>query len=209
MSGDEPTTAEAIGEWIERHTRQADIFGHVANASNQHRLQHGCDVYPTADGPLLGVLAASTGAERVLELGCGLGYSALWLAHGGGSGTTVETIERDGDHAELARRNFAAEGYGRQITVVHGESATILPTMSGPFDLIFYDGDIGGCLLDLENFSSLIRPGGTLVSANLFLGQYDPAMPGLEQAAEYRERLLKDPWMTVFLPNGKALSVRR
>jgi predicted O-methyltransferase YrrM len=44
------------------------------------------------NGPLLGVLAAATGAERILELGTGLGYSALWLAE---DGAHVDTIEQD------------------------------------------------------------------------------------------------------------------
>jgi len=50
--------------------------------------------------PILAVLAATIRAERILEVGCGLGYSALCLAHG--SGALVETIDRDPEHVRLA-----------------------------------------------------------------------------------------------------------
>ena len=51
--------------------------------------------------------------------------------------------------------------------------------------------------------------GGTLITSNLFLGVYVPDAPWLADAAEYRRRILDEPWLrTVFMPDGKALSVR-
>lgn len=207
----EPATPEAVREWIEQQTRKADRFRHVAEASDQHRAHHGCTVYPSSDGSLLGVLAAASRAGRVLEVGCGLGYSALWLAYGAGAGGSVETIERDRDHAELARRHFAAEGMGECIKVHIGRAAAILPTLRDAYDLIYFDGEPAESLADLEHFVRLLRPGGLLISANLFLGQYDPTIPGLEQTAEYRVRILNsEQWLTAYCADGdKALSIRR
>src|SRR5437762_11795247 len=79
----EPTTADAVAQWIEQNTRSSDRFGYVAASYEQHRLDHGCfDVYPYPNCPLLGTLAASSPARRLLEVGCGLGYGGLWLAYG-------------------------------------------------------------------------------------------------------------------------------
>jgi predicted O-methyltransferase YrrM len=59
-----------------------DPFAALREATLAHRAQHDCAAYPYDNGALLGTLAASANARRVLELGTALGYTALWFAHG-------------------------------------------------------------------------------------------------------------------------------
>ena len=208
----EPTSGEAVSRWIQEETASRDRFARVYNASEVHRERHGpgCTVYPTSSGPLLGVLAAATRAKRILEIGCGLGYSALWLAYGSSPDGIVETIEQDPDHAMLAGQNIAQEDYERRVVIREGRGARVLPQLTGFYDLIFCDADIGEYLEDLNHFFRLLRPGGLLVSSNLFLGQYAPELPGLDQSAIYRLRLLDDErLLTSYVPGGLALSVLR
>lgn len=202
----EPTSPEGIVSWVDTVTEETDRFAHVRVASDEHRDEHGCDVHPTRSGPLLGVLVAARGAGRVLEVGTGLGYSALWLASGGAH---VTTIERDPEHARLAREVVGAEGYGDRIEVVGGEARDALDDLLEPYDACFFDAEPAVALVCLPHFVRLMEPGALLISANLFLGRHDPEMPGLDQAAGYRERLLEDPrFLTAFVPSGLALSVR-
>jgi predicted O-methyltransferase YrrM len=205
----EPTTTRAMLRWIEGHTQPLDRFHHVKEASNRHRRRHGCDVYPS-DGPTLSVLAAASRARRLLEVGCGLGYSALWLAYGAGKNALVETIEHESEHAELARRHFRAEGIASRVKVHEGRAISVLPGLRGSYGLIYFDGDPAESLADLKHFERLLQPGGLLISANLFLGVYDTHIPGLEKTARYRERILNaEKWLTAYLPDGLALSIRR
>jgi len=206
----EPKSAEAVIEWIAKHTQSSDRFAYVAEKYESHRDQHGCfDVYPFPNGPLLGTLAAASGARRLLEVGCGLGYSGLWLAYGTGPQGILETIERDEEHAKIARDHFKAEGLDDRIKILLGLGANILPALQGTYDLIYFDTDPAESLIDLEQFERLLRPGGLLMSANLFLGQYAPDLPGLDKTAEYRLRILdSDRWLTAYLPDGTALSIR-
>jgi predicted O-methyltransferase YrrM len=212
-SSGEPTNQQEAVNWVERATRAADRFHQVWEASHRHRAEHrgACTVYPSNDGPLLGTLAAASGAKRILEVGCGLGYSALWLAHGAGAEARVETIEADPSHAAIAEGNFAGEGLAGQIAILGGRAAAVLRGLKGPYDLIYFDGDPAEAIDDLDQFERLIRPGGFLISANLFLGAFDPNIPGLEKTAEYRKRITSgDRWMTAWLSTGgKAFSVRR
>ena len=207
----EPKTAEAVQTWIEKHTRSSDRFAYVAAKYEPHRAQHGCyDVYPYPNGPLLGTLTATAKPRRLLEVGCGLGYSGLWLAHGAGPESVLETIERDEEHARIAREHFRSEEVGDHIRVLVGLGATVLPTLQGPYDLIYFDTDPAESLMTLEQSDRLLRHGGLLISANLFLGQYAPDLPGLEQTAEYRLRILDaNRWLTAYLPDGTAISIRR
>jgi predicted O-methyltransferase YrrM len=207
----EPTTAAAVEQWLERHTQASDRFCHVAETYERHRSQHGCiDVYPFSNGPLLGALAATSHARKLLEVGCGLGYSALWLAHGAGPDGIVETIERDEQHAEIAEGHFKTEGLGDRIKVLRGTGAAVLAGLQGAYDLIYFDTDPAESLGALPHFERLLKPGALLVSTNLFLGQHAPNLPGLEKAAEYRERILDGRrWLTAYLSDGTALSIRR
>jgi predicted O-methyltransferase YrrM len=206
----EPTTTRAMLKWIDERTRRLDRFHYVKEASNRHRRKHGCDVYPSNDGPTLGVLAAASRARRVLEVGCGLGYSALWLAYGGRKNALVETIEHESQHAELARGHFRAEGLADRVKVHEGRAISVLPSLQGPYDLIYFDGDPAESLADLKHFERLLQPGGLLISANLFLGVYDTHIPGLDKTARFRVRILnRGKWLTAYLPDGLALSIRR
>jgi predicted O-methyltransferase YrrM len=206
----EPTSPETAAAWIDTAQRERDPFESVRRASHEHREKHGpgCSVYPTSSGPLLDVLAATIRAERILEVGCGLGYSALSLAHG--SEALVETIERDAEHVRLAELEIARAGYGERIRVIFGRAADILPELSGPYDMIFSDADPEEMPIALDHFLRVLRPGGLLVSANLFLAQFVPDLPGIEQMAQYRQRILDDErLLTAIVPGGLALSCLR
>ena len=207
----EPTSAEAVKEWVEQHTQTSDRFGHIAKLYDRHRSEHGCyDVYPFPNGSLLGALAASAQPRRLLEVGCGLGYSGLWLAYGAGPGSLLETIEADERHAQIAQSHFTAEGLGERIKVLDGRASSVLPGLKDAYDLIYFDTDPAESLPGLDYFERLLKPGGILISANLFLGQFAPDLPGLDQTAEYRLRILdSDKWLSAYLLDGTALSIRR
>jgi predicted O-methyltransferase YrrM len=202
----EPASGAEVAAWIADATGRRDPYDDVRRASHAHRLEHGygCTVYPTSSGPLLGVLATAVGARRVLEVGTGLGYSALCLAVGGAA---VETIERDPSHADLARANFAAKGVTVDVAV--GAAIDAVRARTGPYDLVFCDADPIGYADLLDEFLRLLRPGGLLVSANLFLAQFAEDIRGLDELARYRELILDDERLrTAFVPGGMALSLR-
>ena len=140
---DEPKSPEQVQQWVEKHTREHDRFAHVAAKYDGHRATHGCyDVYPYPNGSLLGTLAATHRARRILEVGCGLGYSALWLAYGMApdlellSNPLSETLSTPPsiDH-------FKAEGLGEGIKVFAGLGAEVLPTLTNTYDLGYFDTD--------------------------------------------------------------------
>ena len=112
-----------------------DPFAHVYTASNEHREAHGpdCGVYPSEPVKmrLLAGITRAAGATRILEIGCGLGYSALWLAEAAGPDGLVETIDRFPEHTDLARRYVEEAGLGPRVRVLTGEGADILRALAG------------------------------------------------------------------------------
>src|SRR5262245_44233167 len=145
--------------------KSPDPFGEVRAQTLRHRAQHGCGAYPFADGSVLGVIAAAVAAKRVLELGCALGYTALWFAHGA-KGATIDTIEFDPAHVRLARENFAAFGVANRVSMHQGDFAEVLPTLAPGYDLAFFDG-FAPTPDYLRTFQKLVRPRGVLISSNL------------------------------------------
>jgi predicted O-methyltransferase YrrM len=142
-----------------------DPFAQVRRETLRHRTQHDCGTYPFEDGAILGVIAAAVAPERVLELGCALGYTALWFAHGAKE-AKIDTIERDAEHVRLARENFSAFGVADRVTVHQGDFAGVLPKLAAGYDLAFFDG-FSPTPDYLRAFQRLVRRGGVLISSNL------------------------------------------
>ena len=143
----------------------ADPFAKIRTATDAHRAKHHCSAYPYDNGPLLAALAGTANARRILELGTALGYTALSFASGAPD-ATVDTIERDPDHAQLARDNIAAAAMDHRITVHEGDFVSVLPTLDPGYDVAFFDGGTPVNALH-KSLRGLLRTGGTLITANL------------------------------------------
>src|SRR5262249_14841646 len=129
------------------------------------RAKHGCGAWPHSNGALLSALAAAADAERILELGTALGYTALSFARGAPR-AVVDTIERDAEHVRLARAHIAAGGMDGRVLVHHGDFGEIIPGLKPGYALAFFDGHTPVPKLHAE-LHRLLRPRGVLVTANL------------------------------------------
>jgi predicted O-methyltransferase YrrM len=171
-------------------------------------------------GVLLRVLAMAIGAKRILEIGTAVGYSGIWLAGALPADGMLVTMEMDQERARIARENFARAGLADRASVVVGDAQRMLAKVSGPFDLIFQDGDKKLYTPMLERLVALLRPGGLLITDNvLWDGE---VVPGFKRAAErdadltraiaeYNERLNVHPeLMTAIVPlrDGVAIAVK-
>jgi predicted O-methyltransferase YrrM len=119
------------------------------------------DVSP-AQGALLELLARMVGARTILEIGTLAGYSTRWLARALPPGGRIVTLEADPRHAEVARRNLAGVA-----EVIAGPALETLPTLSGPFDLVFIDADKRSNAHYLEWALRLSRPGTLIIADNV------------------------------------------
>ena len=172
-------------------------------------------------GALLRVLAHALGATRMLEIGTAIGYSGIWLAGALPAGGMLLTMELDRERARTARANFERAGLADRASVIIGDAQRMIAKVSGPFDLIFQDGDESLYLPMLETLVARLRPGGLLISDNvLWDGEVVPGLVADPQRsagdtlaiAEYNQRLNTHPQLmttTVPLGDGVAISVKR
>lgn len=151
-------------------------------------------------GRLLAMLCRMIGAKTVLELGCFVGYSALWLATALPPDGRVVTIERDPRAIELAKAHFAdAPGSWAPIDLIQADTAEFLSDllMDQPvFDLVYLDADKKGyaAAVDALLCAGKLRPGGLVVADNtLWKGRVldGQAVAGPESAERTHELELK------------------
>ena len=77
------------------------------------------------------------------------------------------TLEYEPKHAEVARGNLERAGLADRVEVIVGAALDTLPTVTGPFDLIFIDADKENNLAYLEWAVRLARPGAIVVVDNV------------------------------------------
>jgi predicted O-methyltransferase YrrM len=118
-------------------------------------------------GKFLCLLAAAMGAHRILEIGTLGGFSTIWLARGAGPDGSVVTLEYEPRHAEVARANIARAGFGDRVEVLVGPALETLPTVTGPFDLVFIDADKENNVGYLEWAVRLTEPGSVILVDNV------------------------------------------
>ncbi len=175
-----------------------DLHRDLHEESNRHRMEHGeaCGVYPSevTNAPIWPFLTSVVGARRFLEVGCGLGYSAALMAEAGGPSCRVDTIEAVDEHADLAQAEFTRRGLTDRIRILRGEARDILPKLVEPYDVTFLDADWAEFPGFLPHLARLTRPGGILVSANLFplFAEWAKEMSHKKAVEEYLRLLVQD-----------------
>src|SRR3954454_6554310 len=120
------------------------------------------------EGALLHLLARLTAARRILEIGTLAGYSTIWLARALPPGGELVTLERQPAYADVARANLERAGVTADLRV--GPALETLPTLTGPFDLIFLDADKRSNPQYLEHALRLARAGTLIVADNVIRG---------------------------------------
>src|SRR5438034_7409407 len=128
---------------------------------------HGLPLIDAEVGALLRVLATAVSARRILEIGTAIGYSGIWLAGALPRDGMLFTMEMDPERARTAKANFARAGFADRVSVIVGDAKRMLAKVSGPFDVIFQDGDKQLYEPLLDRLIELLRPGGLLLTDNV------------------------------------------
>lgn len=126
------------------------------------------DFIPVVDDDVaryLKLLIHVTHPQRILEIGTSIGYSTVSMAqilrkYGG----RLTTIEYDEVVAAQARQNFIQAGVAEWIDLRVGDASKIIPTLEGPYDLIFQDVDKKLYPILFNDCVRLLPPGGILVA---------------------------------------------
>ena len=106
---------------------------------------------------------------RILEVGTAIGFSALFMSEYAPKDCHITTIEKYEKRIPLAKENFSKAGKEDIITLLEGDAADLLSSLSPNegFGLIFMDAAKGQYIHFLENIIRLLSPNGIIVSDNI------------------------------------------
>ena len=139
----------------------------VIEAIEQEALDSFVPIIRKETQSFLKVMMLMNRPARVLEVGTAVGFSAILMSEYLPEGSHITTIENYEKRIPIARENFKRAGKDEQITLLEGDAAEILPTLTEPFDLIFMDAAKGQYINFMPEIMRLLKTGGTLVSDNV------------------------------------------
>ncbi|MFE7429982.1 O-methyltransferase [Streptomyces sp. NPDC014735] len=169
-------------------------------------------------GAALRLLAATTDAKAVAEIGTGTGVSGLYLLYGMRPDGVLTTVDPEPERQQFAREAFRAAGFAaNRARFIPGRALDVLPRLAdGGYDLVFCDGDRLESLDYLAESLRLLRPGGLVCFEGVFAdGRTVDAAAQPTEVLRLRELLRavreSQELMGTLLPvgNGLLCAVRR
>lgn len=193
-------TWAAVDDYLTELLVQPDEALTAAQASADEAGLPSIAVSPP-QGKLLHLLARTADARAILEIGTLGGYSSIWLARALPDDGRLVTLEIDPRHAEVATANLARAGLADRVDVRVGPALDTLPSLTGPFDLVFIDADKEHNAEYFDWAVRLSRSGGVIVVDNVVRrgrvadpDDQDPAVVGTRRLFD---TLAADPRVTV------------
>ena len=139
----------------------------VLQRVREEALRDGVPIVRKETEALLSFFADLMQPERILEVGCAVGYSALLLNMHQPKDGTLTTIENYAPRIAAAKENFRKAGREDRITLFEGDAGEILKNLAGPFDLIFMDAAKAQYITWLPEVLRMLAPKGVLISDNV------------------------------------------
>jgi caffeoyl-CoA O-methyltransferase len=173
--------------WVETYSKM-----------RSHRMMVGA-----LEGQFLKMLAAMTGARRILEIGMYTGYSTLAWADALPKDGRIVTCEINPEYVDIAKRHFEESPHAHKIEIKLGPALESLKKVWGPFDICFIDADKENYGAYYDQCLELSRPRGLIILDNMLLGGdvLDPTDARSAAVDALNKRIRNDPRVeNVLLP---------
>jgi caffeoyl-CoA O-methyltransferase len=131
-------TNPRLNQYAEQHTSpESDLLRMINRTTNAEvfmpRMLSG-----HLQGRFLSMISSMVRPMNILEIGTYTGYSAICLAEGLRDGGKIITIDVNEELEARVKDTFAGNG---AIDYRVGDARQIIPTLSGPFELVWIDAD--------------------------------------------------------------------
>ncbi len=204
-----------ITDYLRKNAAHEDDFLHELE---KYAQKNSVPIIEPESAQLLKVLCAAKRPQKVLEIGCAIGYSSILMAKTLGMAAKIYTIEYDNEMVQLARENIKKAGMAEQISVIEADAKDYLAYIDDDesFDMIFLDGPKAHYIYMLDDSVRLLKKGGMLISDNvLYKGMTADdehvirrKITIVTRLREYIETLMKHPQLeSALLPLGDGVAV--
>jgi caffeoyl-CoA O-methyltransferase len=146
-------------------------------------------------GRFLSMISKMLKPNRILEIGTYTGYATICLAEGLNSSGKLITIDINEELETRVRGYFNLAGLNNTIDYRIGDAATILPTLTDSFDLVFIDADKENYQTYYELIFGKVPVGGIILADNvLWSGKVvnDKADKDTQSIKKFNEMIMAD-----------------
>ncbi len=110
--------------------------------------------------------------DRILEIGTAVGYSAIRFSKYLSDNGYIDTIERDEERISEAKQNIKDLNLEEKIHLYEGDALEVLPTFTGPYDVVFIDAAKGKYPIFLSEALRMLASHGIIVADNVLYKGY-------------------------------------
>jgi len=109
---------------------------------------------------------------KILEIGTAVGYSAICFSQYLAEDGRIDTIERDTQRVEEAKKNIIKAEVENTINIIEGDAVEILPTLNEKYDMIFIDAAKGKYPFFLKESLRMLNENGIIFADNILYKGY-------------------------------------
>jgi len=158
---------EKISDYIDKHSENEPELLQELNRETWQKILQPRMLSGHYQGRVLSLLSKLIRPKKILEIGTYTGYSALCLAEGLQEDGILHTIDINEELFDFQTKYFSKSEYSKNIKQHLGDALEIIPTLEGPFDLVFIDADKSNYPNYFNIVVDLMSPGGLLISDNV------------------------------------------
>jgi len=164
------------------------------------------------EGLFLNFLVRICSAVKAVEVGTLGGYSGIWIARGLPKNGRLISIEKEPEHASIAKKSFENAGLSSSIEIKVGNALDLLNKISGdgPYDFVFIDAD-KATYSDYFDWAMVnTRVGGVIAIHNVFafghLLDEVAVSENVQIIRDLNERIAQDPRLiSIIYPSGDGI----
>ena len=166
---------------------------------------------------IVGDLLSKIQPKFILEIGTAVGYSAMCFSKYIKDNGNIDTIEREHERVEEARKNIEIVGVADKINIIEGDAVEILPTINKKYDVVFIDAAKGKYPFFLKEALRLINDNGYIIADNVLYKGYvmsdynkHKQRTAVRNLREYISEITKNPTLeTKILEVGDGLAITK
>lgn len=169
-----------------------NYFSGKLGALQKNAYEEGFPVIKKATARFLATILTVKKPEKILEIGCCIGFSASLMAEYMPSGGHITTIDRYDLMIDRAKKTFKDMDLEDRVTLLEGDALEILPGLSEKFDFIFMDAAKGQYIQFLPYCIKMLNKGGILIADDILKDGYvaleKPQVPKRQRTTHKRMR---------------------
>ena len=162
-----PVVQPELVQYLRKEQKQIPgELGQVQKEANENEVP----IIPHETVVFMQFLLGQLKPTQILEIGTALGFSSSLMAQYVGEEGHVTTIDRFDVMIRKAKKTYERLGLEDKVTLLEGQAADVLPTLTGPYDFIFMDSAKSKYIEFLPECLRLLKKGGVLMVDDVFQG---------------------------------------